>query len=125
MAYEQFQTCIDACNDCANECEHCSAACLNEDDIKMMVRCIKLDMDCAQICRLAACTMARGSEFATAICNLCAEICDACEEECAQHQVEHCQRCAEACNRCAAECRRMSGSEPTSAVASASGVTLH
>lgn len=125
MAYEQFQTCIDACNDCATECEHCSTACLNEDDIKMMVRCIKLDMDCAQICRLAASCMARGGEFATAICSLCAEICDACEEECAQHQMAHCQRCAEACNRCAAECRSMSGAEPTSAVASASGVTPH
>lgn len=72
---QQYQSCIDACNACADACDMCSTACLQEDDVKMMARCIALDMDCAQICRLAAAFMARGSEFAGALCQLCAQIC--------------------------------------------------
>jgi len=101
------QSCIDACNACADACDTCSTACLQEDDVKMMARCIALDIDCAQICRLAAALMARGSEFAAALCAVCAQVCQACGDECARHQAQHCQDCAAACHRCAHECRRM------------------
>jgi hypothetical protein len=107
MSHEQYRSCIDECYACAAECDHCVVSCLDEQDVKAMARCIRLDLDCAQICRMAAAYMARGSEFATTICNACAEICDACGEECARHKADHCQRCAEACRRCADECRRM------------------
>lgn len=117
MAYEKFQACIDECNACAAACDHCAVACLLEHRVGSMARCIRLDIDCAQICRLAAAAMARGSEFAGLICNACAEVCEACAEECAQFQVDHCQRCAQACHRCAAECRRMaSGVQATGAL---------
>lgn len=107
MSHEQFKSCIDACYACAAACDHCAAACLQEDDVKMMARCIALDMDCAQICRMAASYMARGSEFAKAICQACADVCQTCGDECAKHQMGHCQECAQACHRCAEECRRM------------------
>jgi len=107
MAHLQFQECIDACNACADACDYCATACLAEDDVKMMARCIALDMDCAQICRLAASCMARGSEFAAALCRQCADICAACEQECAKHEMDHCQQCAQACRRCAQACRAM------------------
>lgn len=73
----------------------------------MMARCIALDMDCAQICRLATSYMARASGYAKAICQQCADICQACGDECSRHQMSHCQQCAAACKRCADECRRM------------------
>ena len=101
------QSCIDACLACATACNHCAASCLQEEHVKMMARCIRLDMDCAQICTLSAAYMARGSEFAGPLCDLCARVCDACAAECGKHDHEHCQRCAEACRRCADECRRM------------------
>ena len=107
MSHEQYAACIDACNECAVACDHCAASCLAEQDVKMMARCIALDMDCAQICRLAAAYMSRGSELAGSICEACAEVCETCGEECARHRMEHCQKCAEACRRCAEECRRM------------------
>jgi hypothetical protein len=74
-----------------------------------MARCIALDMDCADICRLAVAYMSRGSEFAAALCAVCADVCDACADECSRHEPEHCQTCAEACRDCAEECRRVAG----------------
>lgn len=109
MAHQQFQSCLDACNACADACDHCSTACLKEADVKMMARCVALDIDCAAICRLAAGYMARGSEFEKQVCGLCADVCEACGAECAKHQHAHCQECAQACRRSAEECRRMAG----------------
>jgi len=70
-----------------------------------MARCIRLDLDCSSLCRLASAAMARGSEQVSAICGLCADICEACAEECGSHQMDHCQECAAACRRCSQECR--------------------
>jgi len=106
----EVQSCIEACVRCAEECEHCAIACLNEPDPKPMARCIALDIDCAKICWDAAAYMCRGSEFMNQVCHLCATICDACGAECEKHQhIEHCRACAEACRRCAEACRRMAG----------------
>jgi hypothetical protein len=107
MSYENYRSCIDACNRCADACDHCSTACLKEDDIAKMAKCIELDMDCAALCRLAASAMARGSDFAPKVCQLCAEICEACVKECGQHDAGHCQSCAKACKECAEMCRSM------------------
>jgi hypothetical protein len=105
--YEEYQECIATCHACAVACNHCAASCLQEPEVKQMVRCIGLDVDCAQICQLAVAYMSGGSEHAAALCTLCAQVCDACGEECAKFDMDHCQQCAEACRRCAAECRTM------------------
>lgn len=108
MTHQHYQSCIDACLACAIECDHCASACLNEQNVQDMVACIKLDMDCALICSLAAKLMASGSEYSQDICVLCAKICRDCEKECEKHQhMEHCKRCSEACRRCAEECEKM------------------
>jgi hypothetical protein len=109
MAHQQFASCIEACDQCAADCNHCATACLQEPDVKTMARCIALDIDCAAICQMASAAMSRNSEQAHAICALCAEICDACGDECERHQADHCKACAQSCRRCADECRRMSG----------------
>jgi hypothetical protein len=110
MAHEQYATCIEACNDCAAACNHCAVACLAEPNPKPMARCIALDIDCAEICRMASSYMARGSELAPAICATCADVCDTCAAECEKHDMEHCRKCAQACRHCAEECRRMASS---------------
>ena len=92
---------------CAAACESCVTGCLNEEDVKAMVPCIKLCRDCADICALTAQFMARDSAHAGKAAALCASICDACGEECAKHKMAHCQACAEACKKCAEECRKM------------------
>jgi hypothetical protein len=107
--HEQYSTCIEACNECAIDCEHCAVACLEEPNVSTLGRCIRLDLDCASICRVAAELMSRGSEAAVDVCRLTAQICRMCAEECRKHSMDHCRRCAEACERCAAECERMAG----------------
>src|SRR3954467_7276707 len=115
----QYADSIKACQDGAAQCERCATACLREPDVKMMVECIRLDRDCADICRLAAALMSRDSRFARELCELCARICEACGNECARHQAEHCQRCAEACRECSEACRSMSAGNGRAGVARA------
>lgn len=107
MSHQQFASCIKACDECAAACEHCASACLSEAMVDKMRDCIRLDLECAAVCRLASRMMASGARFAGDFCALCARICDACGAECAKHEHEHCQACARACRSCAEECRRM------------------
>ena len=110
MAHEKNRGIMDALYNCAGECNHCATACLDEQDVKMLARCIKLDIDCADICLLSASNVARDSEHAHHLLKECAEICEACAEECekhAKHGMEHCRVCAEACRRSAEECMQL------------------
>ena len=109
MNTEHYRTCIDACNACAEACGHCAKSCLFEPNRMDLSRCIQLDLDCAEICRLATDYMARDSELASEICALCARVCELCAEECERHPMEHCRQCAAACRLCAQECSRMLG----------------
>ena len=98
---------MEALSNCAAECNHCATACLDEQDVKMLSRCIKLDIDCADICLLTASYVARDSEHANHLLKECAEICEACAEECEKHaHMEHCRKCAEACRHCAEACHQ-------------------
>src|SRR4051794_470600 len=65
---QRYLDCIAACNACAVSCQHCASLCLQEPDVKMMVRCIALDFDCAEICSVSVALMAGGSELADAMC---------------------------------------------------------
>lgn len=107
MSHDRYRKCIQACYSCAAACDHCATACLAEDNVAAMENCIRTDIDCADICRLAAAAMARGSASASDICRLCADICDRCAAECGKHDHDHCQACAKACRDCGEECRAM------------------
>jgi len=89
---------------CVLACEHCATACLQEEDVAMMVKCVKLDRDCADICALAARLLQRDSDIAHQFLVLCEEICRMCSAECGKHEHEHCKQCAEACQICAEAC---------------------
>lgn len=108
MSTHDLDACIQACQACAEACDRCASACLAEHDPKAMARCIALDMDCADTCRLAAAMMARQSQFLHSVCELCAVVCRACAQECSRHAMAHCRACADACERCARACGHMS-----------------
>lgn len=110
MVQEQNTQLLSLLTYCVTECNHCAAACLEEEDVKMLTKCIKLDLDCADICLLMAGYLARGSEHAEHLMSECAEICQKCAAECekhAAHGMEHCRVCAEACRKCAEACMQM------------------
>lgn len=102
------QVVLDALNRCIAACEMCADACLHEDHVQMMVPCIELDRDCADICRLTAACIARNSAHAQPVIKECIETCQKCATECGQHQHDHCQHCAEACRQCVEACRQYS-----------------
>ncbi len=105
MAHEKNKQLLEALNNCAAECNHCATACLKEKDVKMLARCIRLDIDCAEICQLTAAYVARDAEHVNHLLKECADICEACAEECEKHShMEHCRQCAEACRHCAEAC---------------------
>ena len=91
---------------CALASNYCAASCLDEEDVKMMKDCIRLDMDCAQICSLTAALLARDSEHGEHLLKECAEVCGLCAAECEKHadKMEHCKECAAACMECEAIC---------------------
>ena len=90
--------------DCMAACDACVAACLDQPD---RANCVRLCLDCADLCVASARLMARGSRFHQELCALCADIAEACAAECEKYDEEHCRSCAEACHHCAAECRKM------------------
>ena len=93
-------------NNCTAACNHCITACLAEADVKMMVDCIRLDIDCAAICSLTASFIARSSVHGQHLLKECAELCGLCAAECEKHaHVQHCADCAEACRNCESACK--------------------
>lgn len=100
-----YRRVLDALANCIAHCEYCADACLGEDNIQMMVPCIRLDRDCADICRLTAAFIARNSPHAPHVMKECLEICQKCHDECAKHQHQHCQECAKACQECIDACK--------------------
>lgn len=108
MAHERYQECIDACQECATICTHCASECLKENDVQNLADCLRLDLECAAICRSAAELMSMGSEYSERLCNICADICFACAQECDRHAEHmHCAECAETCRSCAKACSSM------------------
>ena len=105
--------CIEASFDCAQTCIACADACLAEDEAHHLKQCIRLDLDCADICETVAkvATRRTGSNITTlrVLLAASAEACRVCAEECESHAEmhEHCAICAEACRRCEMACNAL------------------
>ncbi len=70
----------------------------------MMTSCIRLDVECAEICGMAMSALAYEGEFTENILKICIEACAKCAEECGRHKYIHCLECAKACRDCADAC---------------------
>lgn len=99
---------IKALQDCAAACNRCATACLEEQEVKMLANCIRLDIDCAELCILTASFVARSSAHAKVTLQLCMDLCKACADECEKHasKHDHCRLCAEACRVCMELCQQ-------------------
>ena len=105
--------CIQACFDCAQSCISCADACLGEKEPSALVRCIRLNQDCANICEMTGKILSRQTAFepamARAVLQTCVAACRLCGDECERHAqvMAHCRVCAEACRRCEQACQSL------------------
>lgn len=100
----EFEVCINSCNDVIRTANVCLDAHLGEAEMK---GCLKLCLDAIDACAACARTLARHSDYAAWLCEVCADLCDACADECGRFDSEPCADCSKACRTCAEQCRAM------------------
>ncbi|MDT0443393.1 MULTISPECIES: four-helix bundle copper-binding protein [unclassified Streptomyces] len=107
---ERLIRCIEECAACAQACTACADACLSEAEVADLAKCIRTDLDCADICETTGRVLSRHTGYDANITRAqlqaCATVCAACADECGRHAGthEHCRVCAEACRRCEQAC---------------------
>jgi hypothetical protein len=75
-----------------------------------LLRCIRLCLDCADVCEATGKIVTRQTEpdlrLVAATLEACVRACRVCAEECDRHAAhhKHCRICAEVCRRCEASC---------------------
>ncbi|MCS5480601.1 four-helix bundle copper-binding protein [Corynebacterium sp. YIM 101645] len=105
--------CIAACFECAQTCTACADACLSENMVAELTTCIRLNLDCADICETTGRVLSRPGgwdvNLIRSLLEACRTACQACGEECDRHAEmhEHCKVCAEACRRCEQACAQL------------------
>ena len=110
---EALARCISECLACAQSCTACADAGLAEPDIDLLRRCIRLNLDCADLCATTALMLSRqlepDRELTRRLIELQAFSCQLCGDECERHaeRHEHCRLCSQACRRCEEACRAL------------------
>jgi hypothetical protein len=101
---------IEATLDCAQACTSCADACIAEEMVAELRQCIRLNLDCADLCEVSATIATRrtgsNEEVIRQTLQACATACRLCGEECGRHADghEHCRVCADACRACEQAC---------------------
>jgi len=102
---------IDALSDCAQACTADVDADLSEQDLTDMVLCIRLCLECTDICTATVGVTSRpalyDADVIRPLLEACVASCKSCGDECERHAPmhRHCRVCAEACRRCEQACR--------------------
>ena len=104
---------IDALVACGQACTACADACLSEEMVAELRKCIRTDLDCADICDTTARVLSRHTGYDANITRAqlqaCVQACRSCGQECEAHagMHEHCRICAEACRACEQACTEL------------------
>lgn len=107
---DALRRCIDECVRCAQACTACADACLSETEVAELRKCIRTNLDCADICDTTGRVLSRHTEYdanlTRAQLQACLQACKTCGDICEHHagQMEHCGICAEACRSCEQAC---------------------
>ena len=97
-----FQQAVTQALECHRICEETITHCLQKRGKHAEAAHIRLLTDCADICRMAADFMVRGSEFHPQVCAVCADMCERCAVDCERFSDDELMaRCAQACRECA------------------------
>jgi hypothetical protein len=95
---------------CAQACTTCADACLGEKEVETLSACIRINLDCADICLATGAVLSRvthaQTELLRNLLETCVKACSLCAAECGKHSGmhEHCRVCADACSRCEKAC---------------------
>ena len=95
---------ISALGNCINHCNYCADACLDEDEVKKMVDCIRTDKVCAEVCSTLNQVLATSYKDVKGLVEYCKKVCQDCADECGKHEAQHCKDCAKACKECVSAC---------------------
>ena len=102
---------IDAASDCAQACTADTDADLSEANLAEMVKCIRLCLDCTDVCTVTAAVLSRLAEYdpgaTRPLLEACVATCKSCGDECGRHAPhhDHCRVCEQACRRCERACQ--------------------
>lgn len=94
---------------CILHCNNCADMCLEEDNVKKMTQCIRLDHVCANACQALFNIHATKYQDLNNLVQFCMKVCGECADECEKHEHEHCQECAKACRECEEACKGLIG----------------
>jgi hypothetical protein len=106
---------IDALSDCTQACIADTEADLSEQNLAEMVKCIRLCLNCADVCAATMGVVIRQAEYDAKVTRplleTCIAICKSCGGECERHapHMAHCRVCEQACHRCEQACRELLG----------------
>ena len=104
---------IGALSDCAQACVADVDADLSEQNLTEMVTCIRLCLDCADVCTATIGVTSRQASYDASVTRplleACVAICKSCGDECERHAQmhEHCRVCEQACRVCEQACRQL------------------
>ena len=104
---------IESIVECSQACTACADACLSEEMVADLRKCVRTNMDCADVCDATARVLSRHTGYdaniSRALLEACIAACKACGDECEQHASmhEHCWVCGEACRACETACREL------------------
>jgi hypothetical protein len=107
---------IDVTADCGLICTSCADACLGEAMVAELTQCIRLNLDCADVCAATASIATRrtgsNESLIKSMLEVCADACRVCGEECERHAEmhQHCRICADTCRQCEQACREAAAS---------------
>jgi hypothetical protein len=108
---ELLTSCVSACLKCSLACTACSDACMAESDISALVKCIRTDLDCADMRDATVKSLTRQTAYDLAVIRSVVSAClttiIACAEECERHAAHHmhCAICADVCRQAEVACR--------------------
>jgi hypothetical protein len=106
-----LEVAIAACFECTQVCTACADACLSEEMVAELTKCIRTNLDCADICDTTGRVLSRHTGYdahiTRKVLEACMQACQSCGDVCSSHAAmhEHCRICAESCRTCEQACR--------------------
>ncbi len=113
---------LNALSLCSQICTSCADACLAESSDDSLRRCIRANLDCADVCDTTARLVVRQTETPNDLIHsqlhTCILTCQLCADECEVHasKHDHCRICAETCRHCQQRCNFLVGEISSSGV---------